>query len=109
MLHVPNGGSRHPAEAARLKAQGVKAGVPDLCVPVAAGGYHGLFVEMKAVKGGRVSAKQAEWLRLLRRQGYAAWVCKGADAAIACIEGYLEGSEPCAGYAAVVAIEVDAP
>ena len=37
MFRIPNGGSRHPAEAARLKAQGVKAGVPDLCIPVARG------------------------------------------------------------------------
>ena len=37
VFHIPGGGSRHPAEAARLKAQGVKAGVPDLCIPVARG------------------------------------------------------------------------
>ena len=37
VFHIPNGGSRHKAEAARLKAQGVKAGVPDLCIPVARG------------------------------------------------------------------------
>lgn len=32
IFHIPNGGFRHPAEAKHLKAQGVKAGVPDLCV-----------------------------------------------------------------------------
>lgn len=33
--HIPNGGSRNQLEAANLKRQGVKAGVPDLCLPVA--------------------------------------------------------------------------
>lgn len=45
--HIPNGGSRNQLEAANLKRQGVKAGVPDLCLPVARNGKHGLYVEMK--------------------------------------------------------------
>lgn len=91
VFHVPNGGSRHPAEAAHLKAQGVKPGVPDLCVPVARGGYHGLFIEMKRTKGGRVTEAQDRWIRLLREQGYCAWCCHGADNAIALVEMYLSG------------------
>lgn len=90
VFHIPNGGSRHPAEAARLKAQGVKAGVPDLCIPVARGGNHSLYIEMKAPKG-RVSEKQREWLALLREQGMRAIVCYGADNAIKAIEAYMEG------------------
>ena len=43
LYHVPNGGSRNKIEAARLRAQGVKSGVPDLCLPVARGGNHGLL------------------------------------------------------------------
>ena len=38
LYHVPNGGSRKKAEAGRFRAEGVKAGVPDLCLPVARGG-----------------------------------------------------------------------
>lgn len=49
LYHVPNGGSRHKAEAGRLRAEGVKAGVPDLCLPVARGQYHGLYIELIAV------------------------------------------------------------
>ncbi len=90
VFHIPNGGSRHKAEAARLKAQGVKAGVPDLCIPVARGGYHSLYVEMKAGKG-RVSQKQREWLELLSGQGMRAVVCYGADEAIKAIEEYMGG------------------
>lgn len=50
-FHIPNGGSRNKAEAANLKRQGVKAGAPDLCVPVPSGSKHGLFIEMKAGEG----------------------------------------------------------
>lgn len=90
--HIPNGGSRDKREAANLKRQGVKAGVPDLCIPVPAGGYHGLYIEMKSPKG-KPTERQAEWIRLLRENGYAAYVCKGASSAIACIECYLSGNQ----------------
>jgi hypothetical protein len=33
MFHIPNGGSRNKLEAANLKKQGVRAGVPDICLP----------------------------------------------------------------------------
>ena len=88
---VPNGGSRHPAEAARLKQQGVKAGVPDMCLPVARGGYHGLYIELKRVKGGRVSEQQKQWLSALNGQGYKAVVCKGAEEALDALQKYLKG------------------
>lgn len=89
LFHIPNGGSRHPAEAAHLKAQGVKPGVPDLFLPVARGGYHGLFVEMKA-REGKVSSFQRGWLNDLKEQGYAVAVCHGAKAAIETIQRYLD-------------------
>lgn len=92
VFHVPNGGYRNKAEAARLKAQGVRAGVPDLCVPMARGGYHGLYIEMKDAGGkGRVSEHQREWLERLRAEGYCAWVCHGADKAIDLIGRYERG------------------
>lgn len=46
LYHVPNGGSRKKAEAGRFRAEGVKAGVPDLCLPVARGGFHGLYIRV---------------------------------------------------------------
>ena len=91
MFHIPNGGYRNKAEAAHLKAQGVRPGVPDLCVPVARMGYHGLYIEMKAKKNGRVSAYQQRWLVLLRENGYCAYVCNGADAAIKLLDQYMTG------------------
>ena len=91
MYHIPNGGSRSKAEAGRFKAEGVKAGVPDICLPVARGGYHGLYIELKRVKGGRVSPAQQGWIAALRDQGYCACVCKGWDDAAHVIKAYLEG------------------
>ena len=41
LYHIPNGGKRDAQTAISLKRQGVKAGVPDLHLPVARGGYHG--------------------------------------------------------------------
>lgn len=91
MYHIPNGGSRSKSEAGRFRAEGVKAGVPDICLPVARGGYHGLYIELKRVKGGRVSPAQQGWIAALRDQGYCACVCKGWDDAAHIIKAYLEG------------------
>jgi hypothetical protein len=89
LYHVPNGGSRHKAEAGRLRAEGVKSGVPDLCLPVARAGYHGLYIELKRLKGGRTSANQEAWLERLEEQGYAVRLCKGWEAAARAILEYL--------------------
>jgi hypothetical protein len=88
LYHVPNGGSRHPAEAANLKAQGVKAGVPDICLPVPRGAFHGLFIEMKYGKN-RLTADQKWWLVALSQQGYATAVCYTWESARTVIERYL--------------------
>lgn len=90
LMHaIPNGGYRHPATAARLARTGVKAGVPDICLPVARGKYHALYIELKRRRKGAVSVTQAEWHRALRANGYAVHVCLGWEAAKEVIEGYL--------------------
>ena len=94
VFHIPNGGYRNKAEAAHLKAQGVRPGVPDLCVPVARHGYHGLYIEMKAKRNGRLSAYQQKWLALLRENGYCAYVCNGANEAIRLLDQYMTGMLP---------------
>jgi hypothetical protein len=88
LFAIPNGGQRHKAVAARMKAEGVRAGVPDLCLPVARGGFHGLYLELKTAAG-TVSRAQRQWLQALAREGYRAEVCKGWQAAKAVIEDYL--------------------
>ena len=86
---IPNGGKRAIKTAVALKKQGVKRGVPDMCLPVSRGGYHGLYIELKRVKGGTVSDEQREWIAALNTQGYKAIVCHGAEEAIEQIRGYL--------------------
>lgn len=97
MFAIPNGGHRNLLVARKMKAEGVKAGVPDIFLPVARGGFHGLFVEMKAEsarpkKGGKggLSDLQCEWIGDLRNQGYKVAVCYGRDEAIAEITNYLK-------------------
>ena len=93
MHSIPNGGYRPPKTAAILKLTGVKAGVPDICLPVARNGFHALYIELKRVSGGAVSASQRIWLNALTEQGFKAVVCKGADEAIRVILEYLGGKE----------------
>lgn len=90
MYHVPNGGSRSRAEAGRFKAEGVQAGVPDICLPVARGIYHGLYIELKRRDGGRLHPAQRQWLDALTKQGYAAVVCMGWEDAVNEITKYLK-------------------
>jgi len=95
LLHaIPNGGSRNPIEAVHLKQQGVKPGIPDICLPCARGEYHGLYIEMKRRKGGRVSDEQRKMIEALRAQGYRAEVCKGWEEARNTICEYLKGNRP---------------
>ena len=61
---IPNGGHRHPAVAAKLKATGSVAGIPDLLIPA----LH-LWVEMKRQKGGRLSPVQKDWIKYLESIG----------------------------------------
>lgn len=91
IYHVPNGGHRHKLVAIKLKEQGVRAGVPDLVLPMARGGYFGLYIEFKATppNDAAVSSSQHEWIRQLNLQGYLAIVCRGHFDAMEQIRAYL--------------------
>lgn len=89
MFHVPNGGSRNAREAHNLRLQGVKAGVPDIVLPVPRGVYGALYIELKRKKGGKLSAHQAEWIDALNRAGNKAIRCDGFDEAQTAILSYL--------------------
>lgn len=96
---VPNGGSRKVVEASIMKAEGVRSGVPDLCLAWPAGIHAGLYIELKrrafamdeknATRWGTIGPDQIAWLQLLREAGHHAVVCRGADHAIRTIEAYL--------------------
>ena len=89
---VPNGGKRDKATAAKLKAEGVKAGVPDVFLPVARMGYHGFYIEMKVGKN-KTSTEQDAWLEALKAEGYLVDVSYGWQEAAHKIARYL-GHEP---------------
>jgi hypothetical protein len=81
-FHVPNGGGRWSGEGGKLKAQGVKKGVPDIVVmenPKAPGFQHhpGVVIELKRIKGGTVSEEQKKWLGIFKRQGFYSGIAKG--------------------------------
>ena len=88
LYHVPNEGKRTGRQGQTLHDAGLKRGVPDLCLPVARGGYHGLYIEMKTEKG-RPSDPQKWWIEHLKLQGYYATVCHGYSHAILTLEWYM--------------------
>ena len=81
---IPNGGARSMATAGRLKVEGVSPGVPDLFIP-----DWRLWVEMKRVKGGSLSAEQKDWIAYLEGCGYTCFVAKGADQAKEMVLGFV--------------------
>jgi hypothetical protein len=62
---IPNGGHRGAGQGAKLKAEGVQAGVPDLHIPA-----WSLWIEMKRAKGGTVSPEQRDWIAYLEGIGH---------------------------------------
>ena len=91
IYHVPNGGHRHVLVAMKLKEQGVVAGIPDLVMTMARGGYFGLYIEFKATppNDAPISPSQHERIRKLNDQGYLAVVCRGHFDAMEQIRAYL--------------------
>ena len=87
---VPNGGARDAITGARLKQEGVLAGVPDIFLAKSACGRHGMFIEMKT-KRGRVSEHQRDIFPLLESAGYAVVVARGWKEAADAVEMYLDG------------------
>ncbi len=92
MYHIPNEGKRSASYGARLKRLGMKKGVSDICLPVARGGYHGLYIELKAA-GGKPTQDQKEFLRSVNIEGFLGVLCHGSKEAIALIERYVKGEE----------------
>lgn len=87
LFAIPNGGRRDKATAGRLKAEGVRAGMPDLCLPVPRGGACALWIEMKT-ETGRLSEAQRETADALRAEGARVEVCRSAAEAIGVLEAY---------------------
>lgn len=87
---IPNGGERNKIVAAHLKAEGVRRHVPDIFLPVARAGRHGLFIELKKPGVNWVEEGQDKFIEALQQQGFGACVCVGWIEATQTIEKYLD-------------------
>lgn len=88
LFHIPNGGRRDVIEAKHMQQQGVKRGVPDLCLPVARDRFHAMYIEMKTEKG-RTSKEQDWWIERLTDAGSYVTVCYGWEEAVKTLLWYL--------------------
>ena len=86
---IPNGGQRNTIVAARMKAEGATAGVPDLHIPIPRGEYASLYIEMKNGKAGVVSEKQKEMITRLREYGNKVVVCRTFEEFCETVEEYI--------------------
>lgn len=89
---VPNGSNKSKAQAGMFKAEGLKAGVPDVCFPIPRWPFHGLYIEMKKM-GKHAEPGQRQWQAALIGQGYAVFTCQGKDNAIAVLDRYLNWNQ----------------
>lgn len=94
-FHPPNGGDRNQIVGRKLKLQGVKRGVPDVMIvdpPPASPENVGTAIELKRLKGGRLTKDQKRWLEILKSRGWVVAVCRGADEAVKLLEklGYAK-------------------
>ena len=89
MFAIPNGGHRHITVAKRMKAEGVKAGVPDVLLPVMRGGYHSLWIELKHGKN-KATDSQQWWLDMLNAEGHKAVIAYEFEGARDAVLEYLD-------------------
>lgn len=104
MYAIPNGFFGTAKSKATMKAEGLKAGVPDICLPfprrlnMGKQLKYGLYIELKVPEKQRVnnplagcSDEQLEFIHFLVEENYAVTVCYGWEQARDCIVQYLEG------------------
>lgn len=89
LFAIPNGGQRNLVVAAKLKAEGVVSGVPDMFLALPNGGYHGLWIELKNGRAGRLSEHQKEMIDSLRAMGYCCVVCRTIDEFMGAVKEYM--------------------
>ena len=88
LFAIPNGGARNAATGRRLKDEGVLAGVADMFLSVPAKGAHGLYIELKTLKG-VVSDRQKVFADNVVGMGYMWEVCRTFDDFRRVVTGYL--------------------
>lgn len=88
-FHCPNGGSRNGIEAAKLKAMGVKPGIPDCMILDNRRGYAGLAIELK-VGYNKPSEQQLEQFDKLVLRNWMVIVSWSLEEVIQAIDWYYE-------------------
>lgn len=90
VFHPPNGGVRSWKTATDMKQQGVRSGVSDLVVRQARGGWHGLYLELKATppRDAGLADSQHEWLEGSEGEGYCAALALGLEQAKGVLREY---------------------
>lgn len=90
MYAVHNQGHGDAVHGGRAKAEGVKSGVADICLPVTVDNYAGLYIELKK-PGKKIikNSEQEEFLDYANGQGYVAREAVGWIAARLLICQYL--------------------
>lgn len=89
LTHIGHGGKLNPITAGKMKAEGLKKGVPDYLLLVKRGNYSALWIELKRHGGGIVSDEQKEWIAQAKVCGHFATVCYGWKEAVGIILWYL--------------------
>ncbi len=91
--HSPNEGIRTPQQGAKLKAMGMKPGFSDIFVSIPKHGFHGLFIEHKAIyedgRKGRPTESQIKFIDNKILMGYKAVFTYGIDDLIQTLRKYL--------------------
>ena len=90
LFAVPNGGARSRVEAGIMKGEGVTAGVADLILLEARGGWGALCIEMKTrAKGSRQRESQKAWQAAAERAGNRYVVIRSLEAFQAQCRDYM--------------------
>lgn len=89
LFAVPNGGRRDKVTGAKLKAEGVLAGVADLILLKSNADYGALLIEMKTGSG-KQSEVQGRWQKAIEKDGYKYVLCRSLDDFMREINAYLK-------------------
>lgn len=101
MFHPANGGARSKGEGGKLKAMGVRPGVPDFMLPIPVLPWNGLAIELK-IATGALTKKQEEWAESLTKGGYLVGVARSLEEFVSLVMQFLRGADdsraaPCSG------------
>ena len=83
-----NAYSGNPRQGARSVKEGVRSGVWDLTLPIPAGGFHGMYIEVKTPTGS-LSKNQRSWLEHYQANKYITVICRSADDILKCVQEYM--------------------